>query len=101
MTCDGKTMAVTGAIEYSITDLGMAAFKVENFDEQLANAAKAIINSALNCRTVKEVATQGDEIEEDILMLLGEEAEQWGLTVSEFRIVQKCPIRPILLMNVE
>lgn len=101
MTCDGKTMAVTGAIEYSITDLGMAAFKVENFDEQLANTAKAIINAALNCRSVKEIATQGGEIDEDILILLGEEAQQWGLTVSDFRIVQKCPIRPILLMNVE
>lgn len=99
MTCDGKALGVSATLRYRIDDLGLAAFTVADFDEALLNSAMAKLSAAVNSRTLVECASSFG-IEDDVLKSITETAQHWGLEVTNFELTSKCPVRPIMLMNI-
>lgn len=80
---DGMSVAISGAIEYSISNPRKCLLDVQDFDESLVNLclisiAKIVRNKCFRCDI--------DELETDVYDILDRRAESWGIDVTEFRI---------------
>jgi regulator of protease activity HflC (stomatin/prohibitin superfamily) len=100
MTCDGKSLGLSATLAYVITDAALATYGVMDFDEQLLQKVQPLLCQAINCRVLKD-CWNNSIIEEEILLLAQEEAQNWGLKITDFRITAKTPCRVFALMTVE
>jgi regulator of protease activity HflC (stomatin/prohibitin superfamily) len=82
-TKDGKTLAVSGAIEYSISDPQKALLEVQNFDASLQNLSMGIIGQYIKQRTYEE-CIKLDGLEHQVIEGIRNRAIDWGLKVTKF-----------------
>lgn len=77
---DGKTYAVSGAVEYSIKDVRKALLHVQNFDASLQNLAMGAIFEFINKRTSDCI--KGDELNQELSKAVRASVHKWGLDVT-------------------
>ena len=91
---DGETYSVSGTIEYFVEDARKALYDVQNYVEALEKKVIAMIADA-----VYEGHTK-PEIEGEVMDLIPDIAEKWGLTVTDFKLNEYCKSRVFRIMGV-
>jgi len=81
-TKDGHIIAVSGAIEYSISDARKALLCIYDYDTSLQNLGMAFICHYLNRQSLKTCGV--NDLEKDVLRGLRGKVEDWGLCISKF-----------------
>jgi len=81
-TQDGHIMAVSGAIEYSISDARKALLCIQDYDTSLQNLGMALICHYLNRQSLKTCGIS--DLEKDVLRGLRVRVDDWGLCISKF-----------------
>lgn len=84
-TQDGHCVAVSGAIEYLISDARKALLCIQDFDTSLQNAGMAFVCHYLNRKSLQD-CTQIGELEKEVLRGLRSKVENWGLSITKFWI---------------
>ncbi len=84
-TQDNHCVAVSGAIEYRISDARKALLCIQDYDTSLQNLAMGTISHYLNRKILTECQQIG-ELEKEVLRGLRGRVEDWGLFVSKFWI---------------
>ena len=84
-TKDGKTLAISGAVEYSIYDPQKALLDVQNFDASLQNLSMGVIGNYVKQRAYQDCIKQNG-FEQEVIERIRDRASEWGLKVSRFWI---------------
>jgi regulator of protease activity HflC (stomatin/prohibitin superfamily) len=97
-TKDTKTIAVSGAVEYSIYDPQKALLEVQNFDVSLQNLSMGIIGNYIKQRTYRD-CIKLDGLEKEVVKGIRKKASDWGLKVIRFWITDMAQHRVYRLMT--
>ena len=81
-TADGKSVVVSGAIQWKITDVKKALLDVYDLDRNLLNTALGVIAKFVNGRTF-EACKDIESLEAEILKGTREAAAGWGAKITE------------------
>lgn len=84
MTKQGRPLAVSGAIEYSIQDVKKALLEVQNFDTSLQNLAMGIISTYIS--DIEGDAIDKAKLELEVVRKVRIRAKDWGLRITKFWI---------------
>ena len=82
-TKDGKVLAVSGAVEYSICDPLKALLDVHNFDASLQNLSMGIVGDYVKQRTYND-CIKLNGFAKDVVEGIRDKAGEWGLEVMRF-----------------
>ena len=96
-TSDGKTLAVSGGLAYSITDIEKVMLEVDDHDESLINLAMGLLADYISNHT--NVECTHDNIQDSVVIALREAASQWGIEVSHLYLVDLCDHRAFRLLH--
>ncbi len=99
MTSDGISVAVSGAIEYSIRDAEKALLRVQDFDKSLKNLALGVIVDFVTSHTLNECRNV-EEIKEIVRKALRAHVNDWGIKLINVYITDLDKHRAIRLMGV-
>lgn len=94
----GRDLTVSGIIRYRITDIRKAILEVQNFDESLQALSLGVFNTILGTTLDVEDLTP-DEIAEQVLQKIREEARGWGLKIEKVYISDLGRVRNIRLLT--
>jgi regulator of protease activity HflC (stomatin/prohibitin superfamily) len=97
-TKDNKTVAVSGAVEYSIYDPKKAVLEVQNFDASLQNLSMGVIGNYIKQRTYQD-CIRPRELEQEVIEGIKTMAGEWGLKVTRFWITDLAQHRVFRLMS--
>lgn len=97
-TKDDRTLAVSGAVEYSIDDPQKALLQVQNFDASLQNLSMGIIGDFIKQRTYAQ-CIKLDGLEATVIEGIRERASEWGLRVTRFWVTDMAQHRVYRLMT--
>ena len=81
-TCDGNSVVVSGAIQYSIRDVYKAICNVQDVDDSIQALVLGIILDYVSKRTLKE-CEDIELLRTEILKGLREETRGWGLKIEK------------------
>lgn len=96
---NGKTIAVSGAIEYHIESPFKALCNVLNYDTSLQNLAMSVIaNSLYNSLEVDINAT---DLQNKVYDIIEQKASQWGLCITNFWITDLCEHKVYRIMTTD
>lgn len=97
-TKDSRTLAVSGAVEYSIYDPKKALLQVQNFDASLQNLSMGIIANYVKQRSYQD-CIKIDGLEQEVIDRIKDRAGDWGLKVTKFWITDLAEHRVYRLMT--
>ncbi len=100
MTSDGHSMAVSGAVEYSIRDVTKALFNVQDFDKSLKNLALGVIVDYITNHTLDECRGSVSAIKEAVRKALRLKVNDWGIKLINVYITDLDKHRAIRLLGV-
>ena len=95
-TADNKAYAISGAIEYHVSDVKKFLLDVQNPDESLMTYARMEISRYM---MDKEGKIDRAELETDVEAKITKKAEEWGIDVLDFGVNEFAPCRAIRLMG--
>lgn len=84
-TKDGKSLAISGAVEYSIYDSRKALLEVQNFDVSLQNLSMGIIADYIKQRAYQD-CIKLNGLEAQIVESIKDRASDWGLDITRLWI---------------
>ncbi len=99
-TKDKVTLAVSGAIEYSIRDAKRALLEVQDFDKSLQNLSMGIIANYAHEKTYEECLNI-KELEDVVIRGIRERANSWGLNIRKFWVTDLAEHKVYRLMTHE
>lgn len=99
-TRDSVSVAVSGAIEYSITDAKKALLEVQNFDASLQNLAMGIISEYVNERTMAD-CLDIKSLQRAVLSGIRDAARGWGLKIHRFYLTDLVEHRAYRIMTTD
>jgi len=82
-TNDQKTVAIGGAIEYSIGNVQKAILEVQDYDTSLQNLAMGIIADFVMTHTFDE-CIKSDQLKKEVTDGIRHRATDWGLRIRKF-----------------
>jgi regulator of protease activity HflC (stomatin/prohibitin superfamily) len=94
---NGVAYAVSGVLRYNIEQAHKATYHVHDYENSLSRCAMRVISGYISRVCVKDVGI--GQIEEEVLEELKLEAEDWGISVSEFGLSDLVPCRAISLIS--
>jgi regulator of protease activity HflC (stomatin/prohibitin superfamily) len=97
-TRDSKTLAISGAVEYSIYDARKALLEVQNFDASLQNLSMGIIGDYIKQRMYEE-CIKVDGLEAQVIEGIRDRASEWGLKITRFWLTDLAQHRVYRLMT--
>jgi len=97
-TKDSKTLAISGAVEYSICDPRKALLEVQNFDASLQNLSMGIIGDYIKQRSYQD-CIKLNGLEGKVIGGIRDRASDWGLKVTRFWITDLAQHRVYRLMT--
>lgn len=97
-TKDGKSVVVSGAIQYSIKNVYKAIFNVQDVDKALETLALGIILEYVKIRNLEECQDVG-ALKLEILKGIREAAQGWGLKIERVYITDLDKTRNIRLIG--
>ncbi len=98
-TADGVSLAVSGAIEYSIRDARKAILCVQDFDDSLKNLALGAIVDFVTTHTLEECG-RVDDIKDVVRKALRKHINDWGIRLMNVYITDLDKHRAIRIMGV-
>jgi regulator of protease activity HflC (stomatin/prohibitin superfamily) len=99
MTSDGFSMAVSGAVEYSIRDPIKALFNVQDFDKSLKNLSLGAVLDYVTTHTLEQCKNV-EEIKGVVRKALREHVNDWGIKLINVYITDLDKHRAIRLLGV-
>jgi regulator of protease activity HflC (stomatin/prohibitin superfamily) len=97
-TLDGKTMAVSGNVEYEITNTRKALLQVYDRNNSLEGAARGIISHVImSCDFSDGIGHE--QLVDDISKRLSAKAKKWGIRVKQFWFTELVPHRVLRLLQ--
>lgn len=98
LTSEGRSMVVSGAVRYRVTDAEKAILNVQDFDASIVALALGTIAKAVG-GIGKDVTLT--DLQESVRSALAKEAAGWGLKIEQIYITDYDKVRSIrLLQNV-
>jgi regulator of protease activity HflC (stomatin/prohibitin superfamily) len=98
MTSDGRSVGVSGAIEYSVADPSASILEVQDIDESLSHFAAGTITRYINSRTL-EHCREVDDLEKEISKGVRMRSKEWGLRIRRFFITDLVEHKAIRIMT--
>lgn len=96
-TTDGKTLAVSGALAYSVSDVEKVLVEVDDHDESLVNLAMGLIAYYVSNH---DAASCGhDAVQSGVIPSLRDVAAEWGIEVSHLYITDLCKHKAYRLLH--
>lgn len=96
-TLDGKNLAVSGALAYSISNVVKVLVEVDDHDDSLVNLAMGLLADFI-ANHITEECTH-DAIQRTVTEALQESAEQWGVDVTHLYLTDLVDARAIRLLH--
>ena len=96
-TSDKKTLAVSAALAYSVSDIEKCLVEVDDHDESLINLAMGLIAYYISNHQGSDCSH--DAIQAGVLPSLREIAEDWGLEVSHLYVTDLCQHKAYRLLH--
>lgn len=95
---DGQGMVVSGAIRFKITDIRKAMLEVKDCEESLIALSLGVLLSVASIMTEEELSNT-EQLGDNILKKIREEAAGWGLKLQKFYITDLGRTRNIRLLT--
>lgn len=97
-TKSSQNLTVSGIIKYKVTDIQKAMLEVQDFDSSLQALSLGVLNTILS--TTEDVEDlPPDEIADQVLQKIREEASGWGLKIQKVYISDFGQVRNIRLLT--
>lgn len=97
-TIDGKSLVVSGAIQYKITDIKKALLEVQDYDKSLETLALGIILEFVKNKT-SALCHDTDLLKQEILKGIRDAASGWGLKIDKVYITDFDKSRNLRLLT--
>ena len=99
MTSDSVSIAVSGAIEYSIRDVKKAILSVQDFDKSLKNLALGVIVDYVTSHTLAE-CKDVEQIKITVRKALRAHVNDWGIKLINVYVTDLDKHRAIRIMGI-
>jgi len=96
-TLEGKNLALSGALAYSISDIEKCLVEVDDHDESLSNLAMGLL--ADFCANHTSLECTHDAIQSAVAASISEMAEQWGIEVSHLYLTDLADVKTFRLLQ--
>ena len=96
VTKDNVLIQVDGVIYLQVIDPVKASYNVENYEEAMINLAQTTMRSEIGKLTLDETFEKRDEINQKVVETIGEEANDWGITLLRYEVRDIEPPNQIL-----
>jgi regulator of protease activity HflC (stomatin/prohibitin superfamily) len=96
-TKDGKTVAITAVVKYSVRDVKPYLLEVFDRTDALSDVVSGAVGKVASSKTLAELLNS--EPEKEVLEATRRRANQWGLKIDYVTFVDLCAVRPIRLMH--
>lgn len=96
-TTDDKTVAVSAAIAYTVTDIVKLYTTVHNYDDSLVNLTMGIIADYIANHTWAECSL--DKMQNQVSIRVRREAKPWGIEVDHVYITDLCLHKALRLLT--
>lgn len=97
-TRDGKSIVISGAIQYRIDDATKAILDVQDFDESLRALSLGIISIYASSKTLQE-CMDIDKLCEEILRGIRKAAAGWGIKIMRVLITDLAPVQSFRIIG--
>lgn len=97
-TKDSKALAISGTVEYSISNPRKALLEVQNFDASLQNLSMGVIANYVKGRSYQD-CIKLNGLEQEIVKEIKNKACEWGLEVTTFWVTDLAEHKVYRLMT--
>jgi len=97
-TKDGKSILISGAVQYKVTNARKALLSVYDYDNNLQNVVLGVLARYTAAHTYDECRATG-ELEKEVLAGAREAASGWGLRIMQCFVTDLCESRCIRVVG--
>ena len=97
-TKDGRILAISGTVEYSICESRKALLEVQNFDASLQNLSMGVVANYVKSQLYED-CIELNGFEENVIAEIRDKAHEWGLGVTRFWVTDLAQHKVYRLMT--
>ena len=97
-TKDGKSILISGAVQYKVTNARKAILEVYDYDSNLQNIALGVLARYVAAHTYDECREVG-ALEKEVLSGVRDAASGWGLRIMRCYLTDMCESRCIRVVG--
>ncbi|MCW2927869.1 MAG: paraslipin, partial [Thermoleophilia bacterium] len=91
ITRDNATISVDTVLYYTVTDPVRATYQVAQLIQAVEQLTITTLRNVTGSLTIDEALTRRDKMNADVLIVLDEDSEAWGIRVSRIEVMSIVP----------